>query len=140
MPLLTILIHFQTFTITHQEKMKKLIGYAFFAYFWSVAKAFEFVCLVGRSEKKTFVWGPGIVHSGPQKLLSSKWRENRGENVEAYYVTKIPSLFIALTYPSYFPTSCDLINPSASSSLSLSIFTQCYCPVCQVCPVAQFLV
>ena len=58
--------------------MKKLIGYAFFAYFWSVVKAFEFVCcLVGRREKKIFVWGPGIVHPRPQKLFSPKWRENR---------------------------------------------------------------
>ena len=121
--------------------MKKLIGYAFFTYFWSVVKAFEFVCcLVGRREKKTFVWGPGIVHPRPQKLFSPKWRENRGENVEACYVTKIPLLFIALTYPSHFPASCNLINLIASSSLFLSIFTQRYCPICQVCPVAQFLV
>ena len=46
--------------------------------------------------------------------------EKIGEKMlEAYCVTKIPSLFIALTYPSHFPTSCDLINLIASSSLSL---------------------
>ena len=104
--------------------MKKLIGYAFFAYFWSVVKAFEFVCcLVGRREKKTFVWGPGIFHLGPQKLFSPKWRENRGENVEAYWVTKVPLLFISITYPSHFSTTCDLINLLPLHPYLFKIFT-----------------
>ena len=45
-------------------------------------------CLVGRRGKKTFVWGLGIFHPSLQKLFSPKWKENRGENVEACCITK----------------------------------------------------
>ena len=40
--------------------MKKLIGYAFFAYFWSVAKAFEFVCLVEGVTRKLLCGAPAL--------------------------------------------------------------------------------
>ena len=80
-------------------------------------------CLVGRRGKKTFVWGPGIFHLGPQKLFSPKWRENRGENVEAYWVTKVPLLFISITYPSHFSTTCDLINLLPLHPYLFNIFT-----------------
>ena len=53
------------------------------------------------------MWGPDIFHSGPQKPFSPKWRENRGENVETCYVTKIPSHF--LPCPHYIPHSIELI-------------------------------
>ena len=64
-------------------------------------------CLVGRRGNKTFVWGPDIFHSSPQKPFSPKWRENRGENIETCYVTKIPSRF--LPCPHYIPHSIVLI-------------------------------
>ena len=64
-------------------------------------------CLVGRRGNKTFVWGPDIFHLSPQKPFSPKWRENRGENVETCYVTKIPSRF--LPCPHYIPHSIVLI-------------------------------
>ena len=42
------------------------------------------------------------------KNFSPKWRENKRENVKACCVTKMPSLFITLSYSSHFPMSCDI--------------------------------
>ena len=51
-------------------------------------------------EKETFVWGQAFSTQVHTKLFFPKWREKRGEKFEAYGGTKLPSLFIALTYPS----------------------------------------
>ena len=61
------------------------------------------LCVVwfwGGGGKKTFVWGQAFSTWAHTKLFSPKSREKRGEKFEAYSGTKLPSLFIALTYPS----------------------------------------
>ena len=54
--MLTIPIHFQTFTPTQPEKMKKFIGYAFFAYFLECSEGilipFPFQTLKERKDQR----------------------------------------------------------------------------------------
>ena len=76
--LLTILIHFQTFTPTHQEKMMKFIGYAFFAYFLECSE--------------------GILI--PFLFQTLKKERVRGKEVEDALYSKRPTLFNATTITS----------------------------------------
>ena len=73
-----------------------------------IEKKMNFCVIWFREGERKLLCGAQVFSNGPTKLFSPKWRENRGENVEVCYVTKIPSLFMALTYPSHFLTSRDL--------------------------------
>ena len=76
--MLTILIHFQTFTPTQQEKMKKFIGYAFFANFLECSE--------------------GILIPYPFQTL--KKERTRGKEVEDALYSKWPTVFNATTITS----------------------------------------
>ena len=110
--LLTILIHFQTFTPTQQEKMKKFIGYAFFAYFLECSE--------------------GILIPFPFQTL--KKERIRGKEVEDALYSKRSVLFNATTITSVVVVGTHLTSwlsyphshtPSQVSTLKSQCSGQC---------------
>ena len=104
--MLTILIHFQTFTPTQQEKMKKFIGYAFFAYFLECSE--------------------GILIHFPFQTL--KKERIRGKEVEDTLYRKQPTVFNATTITSVVVVGTHLtflaLLPSLTHTFS-SLKSQC---------------